>query len=226
MDDWSLLPSRNAESEPAPDPPSTMTTTTLPASLTRPRQAPPTGAEHPWPQSTALDPAGLVRQPGNQSGAKPQNPNKPGAQRPSTSRTSLRTSNTLKRSLDNTRPFMDDIGASFRIATVLRAIQPGGALCAGCVHVEAPLPASTSELTRLSSGSRANRALPPDDQESRGAAESGVRFDDQFAAYAGGSGARAVRGVSPSHRGRACSARRSRASRTSWSRSAPAGRPR
>jgi hypothetical protein len=33
-------------------------------------------------------------------------------------------------------------------------------------------------------------------------------------------------GVSPCHRGCACSARRSRASRTSWPRSAPAGRPR
>ena len=33
-------------------------------------------------------------------------------------------------------------------------------------------------------------------------------------------------GISPTHRGRARSARRSRASRTSWSRSGPAGRPR
>src|SRR5205085_11839972 len=41
---------------------------------------------------------------------------------------------------------------------------------------------------------------------------------DPFAAHAGGSGERAVRGVSPGHRGRAGSAHRSRASRTSWSR--------
>src|ERR1700757_655636 len=75
MDDWSLLPSRNAVSEPAPNPQSPMTTTTLPARLPRPRQAPPAGADHPRPQNTALDPAGLARQPINQSGANPQNPN-------------------------------------------------------------------------------------------------------------------------------------------------------
>jgi hypothetical protein len=47
---------------------------------------------------------------------------------------------------------------------------------------------------------------------------------DPLAADAGGSGERAVGGVSPSLRGRAGSARRSRASRTSWSRSGPARR--
>ena len=77
MDDWSLLPRRNAAREPAPNHQSTMTNTTLPARLTRPRQAPPIGARHPCPQTTALDPAGLARQPGDQSGAEPQNPTIP-----------------------------------------------------------------------------------------------------------------------------------------------------
>ena len=48
MDDWSLLPSRNAVSEPAPNHPSPMTTTTLPARLParvkRPQPAPTTHA--------------------------------------------------------------------------------------------------------------------------------------------------------------------------------------
>jgi hypothetical protein len=78
MDDWSLLPRRNAVSEPAPDPQSPMTTTALHARLTQPRQAPPAGADHPRSQRTALDPAGLARQPRHQSGAQPQNPNDPG----------------------------------------------------------------------------------------------------------------------------------------------------
>lgn len=47
---------------------------------------------------------------------------------------------------------------------------------------------------------------------------------EPLAAHAGGSGERAVGGVSPSHRGRAGSARRSRATRTSWSRSGRARR--
>ena len=53
MDDWSLLPSRTAESEAAPNPQSTMTTTNyLPARRAHPRQAPhnrrrsPTPAKH------------------------------------------------------------------------------------------------------------------------------------------------------------------------------------
>ena len=49
MDDWSLLPSRNAVSEAAPNPQSTMSTTTLPvpdspARVKRPPQAPITHA--------------------------------------------------------------------------------------------------------------------------------------------------------------------------------------
>ena len=108
MDDWSLLPSRNAESEPAPDPPSTMTTTTLPARLTRPRQAPPAGVTHPRPQPAALDPTALARQPRNQSGAKPHNPSDRAPHRDPASRTPIRNSPFHTRALDNPRPFMDD----------------------------------------------------------------------------------------------------------------------
>ena len=62
MDDWSLLPSRNAVSEPAPNPQSPMTTTnpSLPDS-TRPRQAPPP-APTPMPAAHALDPTERARQ--------------------------------------------------------------------------------------------------------------------------------------------------------------------
>src|ERR1700758_3482066 len=92
MDDWSLLPSRNAVSEPAPNPQSPMTTTTLPARLTRPRQAPPARADHPRPHTTALDPAGLARQPINQSGTNPRNANHHRPQPPPASRPPTRTS--------------------------------------------------------------------------------------------------------------------------------------
>ena len=87
-----------------------MTTTTLPARLTHPRQAPPAGAEHPCPQTTALDPAGLARQPGNQSGAEPQNPNNPGHHCPPDTRARTRTSTSHHDRLDIPRPFMDDTG--------------------------------------------------------------------------------------------------------------------
>jgi hypothetical protein len=110
MDDWSLLPSRNAASEPAPNPQSTMTNTPTPARLARPRQAPPTGADHPRPQHTALDPARLARQPRNQSGATPQNPSDFGPHGHLTSRNTARTSTTVSQPLDTSRPFMDDTG--------------------------------------------------------------------------------------------------------------------
>src|SRR5947208_3259188 len=75
MDDWSLLPSRNAVSEPAPDPPSTMSSATLPLPGSTARvKRPPTGVDYPCPQHAALDPAALAWQPVNRSGAGPQNP--------------------------------------------------------------------------------------------------------------------------------------------------------
>jgi len=119
MDDWSLLPSRNAASEPAPNPPSPMTNTPTPARLTRPRQAPKAGVDHPRPQNTALDPTGLARQPRNQSGAKPQTPTITGPHDHATSRQTARTSTTVSQPLDTSRPFMDDTG---RLHSPLRAI--------------------------------------------------------------------------------------------------------
>ena len=111
MDDWSLLPSRNAESEPAPNPQSPMTSPTLPpARLTRPRQAPTAGADHPRPQTTALDPAGLARQPSDQSGAKPQNPNQRRRSMPHRNQFETPKVKDIERPLDITRPFMDDTG--------------------------------------------------------------------------------------------------------------------
>ena len=128
MDDWSLLPSRNAESEPAPDPPSTMTTTTLPARLTRPRQAPPAGVTHPCPQPAALDPTALAWQPRNQSGAKPHNPSDRAPHRDPASRTPIRNSPFHTRALDNPWPFMDD--REGRVAACPREREPGA--LAGC----------------------------------------------------------------------------------------------
>jgi hypothetical protein len=74
MDDWSHIPDRNALSEPAPDPPSTMTSTPLPARLARPRQVPATGTNHPCPQTGALDPDGLAWRFATKPGLRPENP--------------------------------------------------------------------------------------------------------------------------------------------------------
>ena len=115
MDDWSLLPSRNAVSEPAPNPQSPMTTTTFPARLTRPRQAPPAGADHPRPHRTALDPARLARQPLNQSGAEPRNPSKYTTFTIHSDHPGTRTQKIPQPPLDNTRPFMDDTGRLKRL---------------------------------------------------------------------------------------------------------------
>jgi hypothetical protein len=76
MDDWSLLPRRNAVSEPAPNPQSTISTTNaLPAGLAHPASS----APQPAPTTHARTPQHLTRpgspgKPGNQPGAKPQNP--------------------------------------------------------------------------------------------------------------------------------------------------------
>ena len=110
MDDWSLLPRRNAAREPAPNHQSPMTTTTLPAKLTHPRQAPTTGARHPRPHYTALDPTGLAWQLINQSGATPRNPNDRAAIRDSRLPSAQSHTTRTPRGLDNTRPFMDDTG--------------------------------------------------------------------------------------------------------------------
>ncbi len=110
---WSLLPSRNAESEPAPNPPSTMTTSrSTPARLTRLRQAPPSGADHPRPQTRRLTRTSSPGQPGNQSGAQPQNPDQPRRSMPHPNQSATPKVKDTKRPLDITQPFMDDIGAT------------------------------------------------------------------------------------------------------------------
>ena len=120
MDDWSLLPSWDAVSEPAPKPQSTMNNSaTIPARLTRPRQARPARADHSRPQYTALDSAGLAWQHHNESGAEPQNPSKYTRFSVHRDHPALSTQKILALALDNTRPFMDDIEASFRLDAVV-----------------------------------------------------------------------------------------------------------
>ena len=115
MDDWSLLPSRNAESEPAPDHQSTMNTTTPSARLTRPRQAPqPVSITH-VRKDGALDPRELAwptTQPIRGRAPKPL---------PTTVIMSHRAQSVIPKvkdldtPLDITRPFMDDIEAFRRL---------------------------------------------------------------------------------------------------------------
>jgi hypothetical protein len=83
-----------------------------------------------------------------------------------------------------------------------------------------PAPATPGEQPRSYFARKPGAATKR--SESRGVAEAGG-WSMPVAAHA--SGERAVRSVSRCHRGCACSARRPRASRTSWSRSASAGRP-
>jgi hypothetical protein len=77
MDDWSLLPPRNASPRTGAQPPEHHDHH-RPSCQTHP----PTSSAHsrsrpPAPTSTALDPAGLARQPINQPGAKPRTPTIP-----------------------------------------------------------------------------------------------------------------------------------------------------
>ena len=69
MDDWSLLPSRNAVSEPAPNPQSPMTTPTLPrpdspARVKRPQPAPITHARKPRRLTQPGSPGNQATNPG------------------------------------------------------------------------------------------------------------------------------------------------------------------
>src|SRR5690348_3949154 len=125
MDDWSHIPDRNAVNEPAPDPPSTMTTTALPASLTRRRQAPATGTDHPCPQTGALDPGALARRFRTQSGAVPPNRGNHGLLTHMPSRAATQKSTARTFILDITRPFMDDIGGEAEAITAGRLLLPG-----------------------------------------------------------------------------------------------------
>jgi hypothetical protein len=112
MDDWSLLPSRNAVSAPAPNPKSTMTTTPhLLARLTRPRQAPPAGADHhPRRQTTRLTRPRSPGTPATNPGAKPRNPYQPRRSMPHRNHSVTSKAKDPNPRLDNTRPFMDDTG--------------------------------------------------------------------------------------------------------------------
>ena len=112
MDDWSLLPSRNAVSEPAPDPQSPMTTTTLPRCQTRP---PASSAHSPVPITRARNARRLTRtsssrQMHNQSGAKPQNPDQSRRSMPHRNQSATPKVKDLEPRLDIARPFMDDTG--------------------------------------------------------------------------------------------------------------------
>jgi hypothetical protein len=145
MDDWSLLPSRNAVSEPAPNPQSPMTTTTpplpdSPARVKRPQPAPIT----PRPQHTALDPNELAWHPGNQSGAKPQNPDQSRRSMPHNNQSATPKVKDLEPRLDITRPFMDDTGGLNAAALSL----PGATAIAAPSALLRPRP-ETEELLEL-----------------------------------------------------------------------------
>ena len=124
MDDWSLLPSRNAVSEPAPYHQSPLNPTLNPAArLDPPRQAPTAGAANPCPLAERLT---RQTEPGNAAMK-----SRGRAPKPFTYRT-ITTMNTptkqpngtnLQPPLDTNVPFMDDIGA-FASAELLPRI-PG-----------------------------------------------------------------------------------------------------
>ena len=111
MDDWSLLPSRNAVSEPAPNHQSPLNPTALnpDARLDPPRQAPPAGAENPCPQAERLTRQAEPGNPAMKSGAEPRNPFTTERSRRSPHANRTRT-HKPQPPLDNTRPFMDDTG--------------------------------------------------------------------------------------------------------------------
>ena len=112
MDDWSLLPRRNAVSEPAPNhqSPVNPTNSQTTARLDPPRQAPPPSAkEHPCSRKRRLT---RQAEPGNSAtkpGAEPRNP----LLRPRIPMTTTPIPHTNIKNgqppLDNTRPFMDDV---------------------------------------------------------------------------------------------------------------------
>ena len=111
MDDWSLLPSRNAVSEPAPNHQSPLNPTTSQpnARLDPPRQAPPRRRE-PLPAGRALDPPGRARQLCNEvRGRAPKPPLRPRIPMITTPIPHTNVKNGQP-PLDNTRPFMDDTG--------------------------------------------------------------------------------------------------------------------
>jgi hypothetical protein len=115
MDDWSLLPSRNV-SDPAPNPQSTMTTTEdvlsdSPGRVKRPQPAPITRARKTRPLTRPASPNNKT----TKSGTSPETPAKDAKPIMTLSKLSTDPSANFKNgqpSLDITRPFMDDIGAT------------------------------------------------------------------------------------------------------------------
>ena len=112
MDDWSLLPSRNAVSEAAPDPQSTVTTTNNPLPDSPARVKRPNRRRSPMPSNKALDPAGLAWQFDDQSGAEPRNPSNYGRSPVHRNIKASPVHEIPASPLDISRPFMDDIGAT------------------------------------------------------------------------------------------------------------------
>src|SRR5689334_12733398 len=109
MDDWSNLPSRQAVSEPAPNPTATLTTTPyLNARLSLPRQAPP---RRPSPAAHSARRLTQQASPGSTATKPGQSPETPFHNRPipvdHPHRQRRRTSNG-QTGLDIHRPFMDD----------------------------------------------------------------------------------------------------------------------
>ena len=111
MDDWSLLPSRTAVSDAAPDPQSPMNTTSVPCQTHPPASsAPQPGADRPRPRNRALDPAELAWQQDEEAGAEPRNPSNTAKIHRSPQPSSNRKQKIPRPPLDTSRPFMDDIG--------------------------------------------------------------------------------------------------------------------
>ena len=138
MDDWSLLPSRTAVSEAAPNPQSTMTTTTtpLPDELTRVKRPQPAPITHARKTRRLTPPSS----PGNHATNPGQSPKTPINRRrsmPHRNQSATPKVKDLERTLDITRPFMDDIGGSLtagaapvysaqRLATLMSRWSPAG----------------------------------------------------------------------------------------------------
>ncbi len=109
MDDWSLLPNRNAVSEAAPDPQSTVTTTNNPCQTHPPASSAPNRRRSSPPSNKALDPAGLARQFDDQPGAEPRNPSNYGHSPVHRDIKASAVHEIPASRLDISRPFMDDI---------------------------------------------------------------------------------------------------------------------
>ena len=114
MDDWSLLPSRNAVSEPAPNHQTPMTTTPLlpdsPARVKRPQPAPITHARNTRRLTRASAPGNQATNPGQS----PKTPYQPRRSMPHRNQSAIPKVKNPEPRLDITRPFMDDIGATLR----------------------------------------------------------------------------------------------------------------